>query len=39
MIDTVFYEKAHGADGYIRNGLTEKKAKRNVLYKLQTRDG
>jgi len=38
MIDTMSYEKAHGADGYIRHGLGESKVQKNVLYKLQTRN-
>lgn len=37
MLDTVSYEKAHGADGYIRSGLGESKAQSNVLYKLETK--
>uniref|UniRef100_A0A915DQ02 Uncharacterized protein n=1 Tax=Ditylenchus dipsaci TaxID=166011 RepID=A0A915DQ02_9BILA len=36
VIDTVSYDRVHGADGYIRTGLSESKAQRNVLYKLQT---
>lgn len=38
MLDTVSYDRAHGADGYIRSGLGKTDAQRNVLYKLQTRD-
>lgn len=37
MLNTVSYEKAHGADGYIRLGLGESKAQSNVLYKLETK--
>ncbi|KAH7726661.1 chitin synthase [Aphelenchoides avenae] len=40
MIDTMFYDRAHGADGYVRHGTAEMNAQSNVLYKLQTnRDG
>uniref|UniRef100_A0A914GT57 chitin synthase n=1 Tax=Globodera rostochiensis TaxID=31243 RepID=A0A914GT57_GLORO len=35
MIDTVHYDRAHGADGYTRHGLGEHKVQKNVLYKLQ----
>lgn len=38
MIDTVFYEQAHGADGYVRSGLGESKSQNNVLYKLHSRE-
>lgn len=36
MIDTMFYDRAHGADGYVRHGTAEMNAQSNVLYKLQT---
>lgn len=35
MLDTVSYERAHGADGYTRHGLGENKATKNVLYKIE----
>ncbi|KAL3115596.1 hypothetical protein niasHT_014273 [Heterodera trifolii] len=35
MIDTVNYDRAHGADGYTRHGLGDQKVQKNVLYKLQ----
>ncbi|KAI1709920.1 CHitin Synthase [Ditylenchus destructor] len=35
MIDTASYDRAHGADGYVRSGLAESSSSRNVLYKLQ----
>lgn len=38
MIDTIQYDKAHGADGYVRSGKMERKALNNVLYKLQRED-
>jgi len=38
MIDTVSYDKAHGADGYVRSNKGEQKGKRNVLYMLQTKE-
>ncbi|CAK5088074.1 unnamed protein product [Meloidogyne enterolobii] len=36
MIDTVHYDRAHGADGYTRHGLGNQMTHRNVLYKLLT---
>ncbi|KAF7637162.1 hypothetical protein Mgra_00003333 [Meloidogyne graminicola] len=36
MIDTVHYDRAHGADGYIRHGLGYQTTHKNVLYKLLT---
>ncbi|KAI1715265.1 chitin synthase domain-containing protein [Ditylenchus destructor] len=35
MIDTASYDRAHGADGYVRSGLAESSSSRNVLYKLE----
>jgi len=38
MIDTVNYDKAHGADGYTRCNPLQSKVQKNVLYMLQTQD-
>lgn len=38
MLDIIDYEKAHGADGYVRSGKMETKALNNVLYKLERED-
>lgn len=36
MLDIVYYDRAHGAEGYTRRGMDENTAPKNVLYKLQT---